>query len=183
MSATNFLVAASAGTGKTFALSSHVLRLLLLGEAPEAVLALTFSRLAAAEIFDRVVGRLAAATESDAEAAKLSGELAEGEGGEPVRARFPGGVPRAEFLRVLRVFKNMISDGSAVAAVFVRSLPDGVFVPPPVQIDDLLILHIHASLSRMMRYLTPINAFPGKSLRRRRFFITKKRADCLRALK
>ena len=82
MSATNFLVAASAGTGKTFALSSHVLRLLLLGEKPEAILALTFSRLAAAEIFDRVVGRLAAATESDAEAAKLSGELAEGEGGE-----------------------------------------------------------------------------------------------------
>ena len=104
MSATNFLVAASAGTGKTFALSSHVLRLLLLGEKPEAILALTFSRLAAAEIFDRVVGRLAAATESDAEAAKLSGELAEGEGGEPVRARFPGGVPRAEFLRVLRDF-------------------------------------------------------------------------------
>ena len=100
----NFLVAASAGTGKTFALSSHVLRLLLLGEAPEAVLALTFSRLAAAEIFDRVVGRLAAATESDAEAANLSGELAEGDGGAPLRARFPGGVPRAEFLRVLRAF-------------------------------------------------------------------------------
>ena len=104
MSATNFLVAASAGTGKTFALSSHVLRLLLLGEKPEAILALTFSRLAAAEIFDRVVGRLAAATESDAEAAKLSGELAEGEGGGPLRARFPGGVPRVEFLRVLRAF-------------------------------------------------------------------------------
>lgn len=100
----NFLVAASAGTGKTFALSSHVLRLLLLGEEPASILALTFSRLAAAEIFDRVVGRLAAAAESDAGAARLSAQLAEGEGGEPLRRRFPGGVPRAELLRVLRAF-------------------------------------------------------------------------------
>lgn len=100
----NFLVAASAGTGKTFALSSHVLRLLLLGEEPASILALTFSRLAAAEIFDRVVGRLAAATESDEAAAALSAQLAAGEGGAPVRERFPGGVPRAEFLRVLRAF-------------------------------------------------------------------------------
>ena len=151
----NFLVAASAGTGKTFALSSHVLRLLLLGEAPEAVLALTFSRLAAAEIFDRVVGRLAAATESDAEAAKLSGELAEGDGGAPLRARFPDGVPRAEFLRVLRAFLaaqhrsrlGTIDSFMARINIIMYLLIAEIFLMIHILINDLLLL------------LNPLNLF------------------------
>ena len=60
----NFLISASAGTGKTFALATHVIRLLLAGEEPHAIAALTFSRLAAAEIFERVVQRLATAAAS-----------------------------------------------------------------------------------------------------------------------
>ena len=52
-------VAASAGTGKTQVLSARVLRLLLDGTAPEALLCITFTKLAAAEMQARVTDRLA----------------------------------------------------------------------------------------------------------------------------
>lgn len=52
-------VAASAGTGKTQVLSARVLRLLLAGVAPDAILCLTFTKLAAAEMQDRVMRTLA----------------------------------------------------------------------------------------------------------------------------
>ena len=52
-------VAASAGTGKTQVLSARVLRLLLLGTPPHAILCLTSTKLAAAEMQTRVFGRLA----------------------------------------------------------------------------------------------------------------------------
>lgn len=59
-------ISASAGTGKTFQLAHRFIRLLMLGEAPERMIALTFSRKAAREIFDRVIGYLAEASQSDA---------------------------------------------------------------------------------------------------------------------
>jgi len=59
-------ISASAGTGKTFQLAHRFIRLLMLGEAPERIIALTFSRKAAREIFDRVIGYLAEASQSDA---------------------------------------------------------------------------------------------------------------------
>lgn len=52
-------VSASAGTGKTAVLSARVLRLLLRGVAPERILCLTFTKAGAAEMADRVHGRLA----------------------------------------------------------------------------------------------------------------------------
>jgi ATP-dependent helicase/nuclease subunit A len=52
-------VAASAGTGKTQVLSARVLRLLLQGTPPHAILCLTFTKLAAAEMQNRVFDRLA----------------------------------------------------------------------------------------------------------------------------
>jgi ATP-dependent helicase/nuclease subunit A len=52
-------VAASAGTGKTQVLSARVLRLLLQGTPPGAILCLTFTKLAAAEMQTRVFDRLA----------------------------------------------------------------------------------------------------------------------------
>ena len=51
-------VAASAGTGKTQVLSARVLRLLLGGARPQAILCLTFTKLAAAEMQQRVMSRL-----------------------------------------------------------------------------------------------------------------------------
>ena len=53
------LVLASAGTGKTFALSSRMIGLLALGAHPDSILASTFTRKAAGEILDRVLARVA----------------------------------------------------------------------------------------------------------------------------
>ncbi len=53
-------LSASAGTGKTFVLSARVLRLLLRGAKPDAILCLTFTKAGAAEMAERVHTRLAA---------------------------------------------------------------------------------------------------------------------------
>jgi ATP-dependent helicase/nuclease subunit A len=63
-------VAASAGTGKTQVLSARVLRLLLQGTPPHAILCLTFTKLAAAEMQNRVFDRLGLWARCDEEALK-----------------------------------------------------------------------------------------------------------------
>lgn len=63
------LVRASAGTGKTYQLTGHLLRTLFGGAAPETIVATTFTRKAAGEITDRVLNDLAlAADPADASA-------------------------------------------------------------------------------------------------------------------
>lgn len=66
------LVLASAGTGKTFRISSRIIGLLASGVAPEAIFASTFTRAAAGEILDRVLQRLARAALDPVAAAELS---------------------------------------------------------------------------------------------------------------
>jgi ATP-dependent exoDNAse (exonuclease V) beta subunit len=66
------LILASAGSGKTFRLSSRIIGLLARGEEPEAVLASTFTRKAAGEILARVLVRLAEAALDPAKATELS---------------------------------------------------------------------------------------------------------------
>ena len=66
----NFVVHAAAGTGKTWLLTSRIIRLLLAGSAPGSILAITFTRKAAAEIQERLLSRLlqlAGAPETDVE--------------------------------------------------------------------------------------------------------------------
>ncbi len=57
--AVNAWTSASAGTGKTQVLTARVLRLLLDGAAPERIVALTFTKAAAAEMQARIFERLA----------------------------------------------------------------------------------------------------------------------------
>jgi ATP-dependent exoDNAse (exonuclease V) beta subunit len=66
------LIRASAGTGKTFALSNRYLALLNAGAPADQILATTFTRKAAGEILDRVVTRLAAAANDPHELNELA---------------------------------------------------------------------------------------------------------------
>ena len=61
----NTLIKASAGTGKTYTLATRMIRMLLTGVEPQGIVALTFSRAAAGEIFNKLAERLAAAASSD----------------------------------------------------------------------------------------------------------------------
>ncbi|MBL8834545.1 MAG: UvrD-helicase domain-containing protein, partial [Rhodospirillales bacterium] len=47
-------VVANAGSGKTYVLTSRIVRLLLAGARPSAILCLTFTKAAAAEMRDRL---------------------------------------------------------------------------------------------------------------------------------
>ncbi|MEM1213585.1 MAG: UvrD-helicase domain-containing protein [Planctomycetota bacterium] len=71
------LVRASAGSGKTYALTSRYLALLAVGEGPSGVLATTFTRKAAGEVFGRVLERLARAVRGGADRAALEAAVGE----------------------------------------------------------------------------------------------------------
>lgn len=92
--AKNLLILASAGSGKTFQLGNRVIGLVAMGVEPEKIVALTFTRKAAGEFADSVLGKLANVATDAAAADRLRGEL---------------GLPQADF-------------GGALERV-VRSLP------------------------------------------------------------
>ncbi len=78
------VILASAGTGKTYQLTTQFIRLMAgaNGAAPESILATTFTRKAAGEIFDRLIRRLLAASAGDAEAARALAGLRDAVGAE-----------------------------------------------------------------------------------------------------
>ncbi|MCC6407224.1 MAG: UvrD-helicase domain-containing protein [Planctomycetes bacterium] len=69
------VVLASAGSGKTYSLTTHFLLLVAAGVPPERVLATTFTRKAAGEILDRIFARLVRAARDETERAKLDASL------------------------------------------------------------------------------------------------------------
>lgn len=73
----NAIIRASAGSGKTFQLVRRYLRLLSLGESPEGIVAMTFTRKAAREFFERILQKLAELAEDPAKAKGYLDELAE----------------------------------------------------------------------------------------------------------
>jgi len=84
------MILASAGAGKTYALTNRFVRLLAGGAAPERIVALTFTRKAAGEFFDEILHKLARAAADPGAAERLAAEI---------------GAPRlraADFLRLLR---------------------------------------------------------------------------------
>ena len=69
------LIRASAGSGKTHQLTNRYLGLLAAGVQPDAILATTFTRKAAAEILNRVLERLAKAAGDAGEAKELADQI------------------------------------------------------------------------------------------------------------
>lgn len=128
------LVLASAGTGKTFRISSRIIGLLASGVAPEAIFASTFTRAAAGEILDRVLQRLARAALDDTEAAELSHHAS-------LHADDPLRFSRGQWLRLLaRVARELhrVNIGT-LDAFFVRTattFADDVGLPPGWVIAD-----------------------------------------------
>jgi ATP-dependent helicase/nuclease subunit A len=84
------MILASAGSGKTYALTNRFVQLLALGAKPERIVALTFTRKAAGEFFDEILKKLATAAQSPEAAQALARSI-----GTP-------GLGPAEFLRMLR---------------------------------------------------------------------------------
>ncbi len=71
----NQMIFASAGSGKTYALTTRFIGLLALGAAPERIVALTFTRKAAGEFFGEILRRLAGAGADEAKARTLAAEV------------------------------------------------------------------------------------------------------------
>ena len=69
------MIRASAGSGKTWQLANRFLALMVLGVAPEKIIALTFTRKAAGEFTGRIMTRLAEGAATDKGAADLADEL------------------------------------------------------------------------------------------------------------
>jgi ATP-dependent exoDNAse (exonuclease V) beta subunit len=85
------MILASAGSGKTYALTNRFVQLLAGGAAPERIVALTFTRKAAGEFFDEILKKLARAAIEPDYARQLAREV-------DAPALGP-----ADFLRLLRV--------------------------------------------------------------------------------
>ncbi|MGQ9661045.1 MAG: UvrD-helicase domain-containing protein, partial [Kiritimatiellia bacterium] len=68
-------ISASAGSGKTFRLAHRYLRLLAEGVPPDRIIALTFSRKAAGEMFDSVVNYLQKAAACDTAALQTAARI------------------------------------------------------------------------------------------------------------
>ncbi len=69
------MIRASAGSGKTWQLANRFLALLVLGVAPEKIIALTFTKKAAGEFSDRILTRLAEGAQSEESAALLKVDI------------------------------------------------------------------------------------------------------------
>ena len=66
----NEIIPASAGTGKTYRLTNKFIQLMHHGVKPESIVALTFTKKAAAEFFEEILKKLAKCA-TDANSAKL----------------------------------------------------------------------------------------------------------------
>lgn len=87
---THQMILASAGSGKTYALTNRFVQLLASGAKPERIVALTFTRKAAGEFFDEILKKLARAAENAEAASQLAADI-----GHPA-------LGTADFLRMLR---------------------------------------------------------------------------------
>jgi ATP-dependent helicase/nuclease subunit A len=114
-------VAASAGTGKTQVLTARVLRLLLAGARPEAILCLTFTKLAAAEMQGRVMIRLA--RWAGAAPAELAADL----------AAIGAATDKDTLSLARRLFARVLETPAGLAIQTIHSFAQGLIASFPVE--------------------------------------------------
>ncbi|MDD5093905.1 MAG: UvrD-helicase domain-containing protein [Dehalococcoidia bacterium] len=122
-------IAASAGSGKTFHLAHRYIRLLAGGVKPDRIIALTFSRKAAGEIFDSLVKYLSQAASSSQQAA-VTGNLI----GHPQ-------MDQLDFLRLLRdllhsLHRLHIGTLDSFTVGVIRAFPMELGIPSDFQLMD-----------------------------------------------
>ena len=122
-------ISASAGSGKTFQLAHRYIGLMANGVEPDRIIALTFSRKAAGEIFDSVVKYLCDASNSP-EKSRRTAELI----GRP-------GLQQQDFLRLLRnllvnIHRLHISTLDSFTVSILKSFPMELGIPSAFQIMD-----------------------------------------------
>jgi ATP-dependent helicase/nuclease subunit A len=130
----NRAISASAGTGKTFRLAHRYIGLMATEVSPDRICALTFSRKAAGEIFDKIVERLClAATDGKKRAETAETIAAEG-------LVVPPDQPEA-YVRLLRQFldhEHRLRIGTLDSFILgvVRAFPLELGIPPDTQPMD-----------------------------------------------
>ena len=123
------LIAASAGTGKTYQLTVRYLRLLFATGEPERIIALTFTRKAAGEFFEKIFHRLACAAADRSEASALSKDLG-------IRVDCPDCLARLRLL-LDRLHRLQLSTYDSFFSRVVQSFPFELGLgAPPELIDD-----------------------------------------------
>ena len=137
MKTKNLVIRASAGTGKTFALATRFLQLALFNKVPpERIVALTFSRNAAQEIYVKILERLWKASGGDEKekltpeeaAARERNTLLEGLSGKDLEEARRGDCSPDAFARLLRAVVG-VQDAGSIATLdsfilrVVRSFP------------------------------------------------------------
>lgn len=120
-------ISASAGSGKTFQLAHRYIELMARGVKPERIIALTFSRKAAGEIFDSIVEYLSRAAASPGEAARTAQLI-----GKP-------GLEQRDFLGILRELMESlqslhISTIDSFTVGVARAFPMELGIPPRFQL-------------------------------------------------
>lgn len=122
-------IAASAGSGKTFQLAHRYIQLLANGVKPDQIVALTFSRKAAGEIFDSIVRYLCQAASSPEQA---------GETAERIGKR---GFVQGDFLKLLRnlmdgLHRLHVGTLDSFTVGIIRTFPMELGIPTNFQMLD-----------------------------------------------
>jgi len=126
-------VTASAGTGKTHVLTDRLLRLLLAGSAPERILCLTFTKAAAAEMYNRLHHRLGTWAIADDESLATQIEALSGQPAGSVDLA----VARRLFARVLEAPGGLkIQTIHAFCEALLRRFPVEAGLAPHFQVMD-----------------------------------------------
>lgn len=151
--AKNLLILASAGSGKTYQLTNRIAGLVARGQAPERMIALTFTRKAAGEFADALLTKLACAADDPVEAVRFRADIQVPDADvevmleQVVRAlpRFSLGTMDGFFAKLLRLFPHELGlagdhfqllEGPAAAAMQDAVLAELLGQLPSEELED-----------------------------------------------